>query len=1249
MYNDFSDYPAIVYLPYKQSLENSIQRRDYQRLCVETLLRFLSIISISNYSLLHKKSLNSSSEKLPVPKGIDLSQISLGRWNMIARTISEILGENSFVPEIYNLYHDMDSDWENFVSSYISARNQDAHSGLILDESELNKELNRRQEIITAMLERCDFLRRYKIVVPIETLSTTGGISYRVKTYLNGSITIATISHSNNALELFKPYLMEIKTGRFLSLYPMFINLPKSGNDLRSFGYTYYKTVNRKKGIIQYMNNREIITIARDEVNDFDSGFDVISRDFFNLRLLIEDDSLLQEVAPSIHVKYKLIDDFITKEDKTYLDISIKNNGDTVAEDVNFELKLPVYFDFHKGRTLILKNTSDDYHTIAFEDIDLEPNGTWKTRVEISPKRSGQYEFPPLRLSYCYTDVRGNNVKPMPDEDGIKTNTEYSEALFCTVIDPSDVFSIIPVVNMSVSLDYGLDSSGHKQDEARIGETINLTVSLRNSGLGVAKDVDFTVFLPEGVELKNGSETWHGNLNPRSNEEITFELVLKSAGIQYMRFRELVYYDYKGKVYSTFHGGYKVLVRNNPIYEFRQLLQTAWSDLVLAEEENLQLQLIKLKYKDVPALKGHNIEEMEREVKVEVIKSLILETADRMGISLIEKAYREGFDMFAISDLSCPFAIIQYWKNEVNIYLRGDFHESEYPIERIALKHHLNAFDYSKIDAFAPNINADKFKGLLGRSIRWMLKSVIPLFLCKQATDKVMGLFSANTDISIEGNLAIYRIHGDLPYNFNYPFKKAYFCLNDKKQLCILVSTSGFSKMTKDLLAIDDYGFYSYKDKFSDFPFVKCNKDEGKYILIQARKAFNKNEVEESIVTLQQFVLDLLQIKSLSLKHHISTFTDAQKDSLRHFVMSYDKLYKEISERIFFRGWFLRYVTDENRTHIDFYTIKAFPLFKAVQKTIRITVSPKRLTIHLRGVSEEVLNNKGIKFSLGKTAPYHYKAIYSAKLREVLPEIISYNLHVSSLNIQPLTGNLLRMILEESRISSFDVFLQTMLLMHRKEDEMTFNNINSVLEEHGIFRTPQKFISVSNRYFTSYLIESPLEYSYSDRTMVLNEDYIPIIENVLNNYQRKLPVGFEEFHSFKRFVQSKSNEALKLQYLDNPTIAKLYLNTERLKPSRKQLLEIGLINNSIKIEFTLNLDYPFSRDLLGNYIKLKIQNKLSNIYYKKTSRNIKVGLHIPIRSFKQFQDINWQNSFIRSYNQFIKLMAPAEIDLLILQ
>ncbi len=1242
---EFSNFPALIYLPYKKSLENTIQRRDYQRLCVETLLRFLSIISISDYSYLHKKTINTQ-EKLEVPKGIDLSQISLGRWNMIARTISNILADKSFVPEIRNLYSELDSDWEQLVSSYITARNHDAHSGLILDETELEKELDRRQMIIRDMLNRCEFLCRYRIIFPIETISTAVGVSYRVKTFTNGSLVVSTIQQSDSTLDLFKPYLYQKETGKFLSLYPMFIHLPKSGNDTRVFGYTYYKTVNRKKGILQYMNNQEIITIARNDKKRYSYQHYSVSEDFFNLRMIIEDESLLQEVTPSIQIKYKLKDDFITKEDNTNLEIIIKNNGDTVAEDINFEIKLPIYFEYQRGRTLILKDSGDDYHTLAFEDIDLEPNSSWKTQFEINPTRSGQYEFPPLKLNYSYTDVRGNNIKPELDQEGSSSNTEYSDSLFCTVIDPTDVFSIIPVVNMSVSIDYGLSATGVKLDEARIGEVVNLSVNLQNTGLGVAKNVDFTVFLPEGVELKNGSETWHGNLNPRSNEEITFELVLKKAGIQYIRFRELVYYDYKGKVYSTFHGGYKVLVRNNPIYEFRQLLQTAWGDLVLADEENLQLQLTKLKYKDVPALHGHNIEEMERDVKVEVIKHLIRETAERMKIKLVEKVFKEGFDLFAISEISCPFAIIQYWQDEVKIFLRGDFSPSEYTFERIGLKHQLNSFDYAKIDAFSPSINSDRFKGMVGKSIRWMLRYQYPLYLCKQVTDKVIGLYSANTTIDIEGNLAIYRIHGDLPYNYSYPFKKAYFCLNKRKELCIFVSTSGFSKLTKDLLAIDDYSFYRFIDKYVEFPFKKSDKENGKYLLLQARKAVTIEEVEECVITLQQFVLDLLQIKSLSLRHHISSFTEPQKHSLRHFVMTYDKLYKELSERVVFRGWFLQYNRDENRTHVDFYTIKAFPLFKSVQKTIRITVSPKRLYIHFRGLSDNVLKKKGIKTSLSKTAPYHYKMILSAKVQEMLPEIILNNLLISSMNIQPLSEHLLKMILEESRISSFDVFLQTMLLMHRKEDEMTFSNINSILEEHGIFRTPQKFISVSNRYFSSYLVESPLKYSYSERTLSLKEDYIPMIEHVLNNYQRKLPLGFDEFHKFKRFIQAHSKRELKLQYLDNPTIAKLHLNTERLKPSRKQLLEIGLINEYVKIEFTLNIDYPFSRDLLSKYNSLKNQQRFKNVYFKKTSRNMKLGIQVPYKNVENLISKNWQKGFQQIYNRLIDAIVPAEKELL---
>ncbi|MBN2830571.1 MAG: hypothetical protein JXR56_09665 [Candidatus Cloacimonetes bacterium] len=1100
MQPDLSGFPGFISIPYRLSRENGIQKRDYQRMCVESLLRFLASICICNYVKLFKT--GNSTSNLPSPRGIDLSQVSLGRWNMIARTLSRLIVESgfeSFIPEISQLY-DTKSDWENLVSSYINARNQDAHGGLILDESELTKELDRRQEIVAEMLSRCSFLNNYRTVLPYETLSTTVGVSYKVKSFPHGVTIISSQLQPIGEMELNKPYLISNVDNSTLCMYPMFIQYPSADSDPRYQQFTYYRTMNRKTGILQFMNSRQLITIRHENKDNkgYQSIDSVIAQDFFNLRLLIEDESLLQETAPSLQIKYSFEDDFITKQQSTTINISIKNNGDAIAEDVCIELQLPKSFVIPDDGEQEHEEVGEDYYRIRFSDIDLESAGTWKKQLCIRPNRSGQYEFPALRVTYSYSDVRGKLIKPKQIKDGTFLNTEFSESIFCTVIDPTDIYSIIPVVNMSVKLDYGYDITGAIRDDIRIGDSISLSVFLRNTGLGVAKDVDFTVFLPEGIRLKSGKETWHGNINPRSSEQITFELELLKAGIMYIRFRELVYYDYQGEVYSTFHGGYKLLVRNNPMVELRQQMQKAWGDLILSEEEELQLKLIRLRYKNLPEMNLISMEELETEVKVSILKQMIRATAESMDITLVEKAFGKGFDLFAISDLSCPFAIIQYWQNEVNVYLQGDFQSDSYPREKIYIKHELPAFMYHKIDAFSSKIDSNLFRGLLGRSIRWVLRNIFPLYLCKQAADKILGLYSANTEISIEGHLAIYRIHGDLPYNHSYPFHKAFFCFNKKMELCILISTSGFSTMTKDVLAIDEYQFYSYKDKFDSFPFLRCEKG-GKYLMVQEKKAVTHGEVEDVLIAFQQFVLDLLQIKSLSLKHHISIFSDTQKDYLRKIVTTFDKCYKDYSEKSYFRGWFLRFLKEDNKTHIDFYSIKAFPIFKAIQKTIRISVSPRRITVNVRGLPLDFAEYQEISCSLSKTPPYLYAMNYTAKVDNSLNEIITYNLGISNLDIQPLSSDILSRIISESRIRDFEVFLHSIYRLQIDGSQTSFSSLNSLLEQQGVMRTTQKFISASTRYFSHHILDYPLNYSFKERTLSIKPIYLPLIEQLISN------------------------------------------------------------------------------------------------------------------------------------------------------
>ena len=92
----YEKYPRLFSLPYEISLKKSPQRRDYQRVALENMLAFNASVCLCAF---HQHISKLEEEDKEVPSNFqlefELDQMSIGKWNQIARDTSKFLEDNN--------------------------------------------------------------------------------------------------------------------------------------------------------------------------------------------------------------------------------------------------------------------------------------------------------------------------------------------------------------------------------------------------------------------------------------------------------------------------------------------------------------------------------------------------------------------------------------------------------------------------------------------------------------------------------------------------------------------------------------------------------------------------------------------------------------------------------------------------------------------------------------------------------------------------------------------------------------------------------------------------------------------------------------------------------------------------------------------------------------------------------------------------------------------------------------------------
>jgi hypothetical protein len=666
------DYPFLIYKPYLKTLEeDDPQRKDHQRICLEMILSVIASISLTNYYSLKKnghddlKTLN-----------YDLGQMSIGKWNQVARdTSSELLKaakkKQFLTKEIGNLYND--KKWTSTVNELIKRRNADAHGG-VLKEDHVKKELKERQLLLNGLIEKISFFKEYKFLVPINEEVKEGGLICKCKDLSNegnGTFDINLDGNDENDMEIenYNTYLYHQKKKVALSLEPMIIsyNLNPNTEDLSTF--IYNKTINRKKGDLHFANHNESLNIIRENITSFGNlpTPKELCQDFKAFRIAVEDKSLINRRMPNIIINRKFKTTTSLKGDDTIMELIVQNVGNADAKKVRTSLKYPnTGFSLlnQDGNSITNETKIKDELDIKIEELIV--HRPEKIRFNFRATEGGQRFFDEMTLVYDYDDPdteiehkgsldSGNNVVSIP-------------AIPHQVIDPNDPQSQVPVINLRVTYKNhkNIEKKGHNPS---LGEEIDFIVSAENIGNSIAHDVDIHIFPPsEAMDLISGSTSWRGNINPAEVVNRVFTLRPRKQGIFSMKMRDVLYTNEQGHLFKTLaYEDHKILVKNDPKFKYQFLLEDIWKDLTIDGEETLRLK----KNAGFTIMTQEEKEKIEIDVKIRSVKKIVEDAIKntQLTVKQIAKDRMIGYCLEGY-----PFLIIDFRnQNNILILLKGNY------------------------------------------------------------------------------------------------------------------------------------------------------------------------------------------------------------------------------------------------------------------------------------------------------------------------------------------------------------------------------------------------------------------------------------------------------------------------------------------------------------------------------------------------------------------------------------------------
>ena len=356
---NFDCLPTLIAQPYAHSIQESVQRKDYQYYTLEYALGLLSSITFA--CILHEYQMTQDTEEssatdqykervasIRTRLNADIGQMSMGKWMGIARDSTKLLKALSFshpVTELLLPISDPKHIFHKSSNTLIKKRNDDMH-GHPIPKDRLQKELDKRQELLEHVLSTFDFCAHVEFVY-LEGYSITGGeVLYYGKKY-QGVHPTAFQLKTNTNLPIKKLLLLYKKKDllHHLDLSPMLVCTSVSDSEEEHCALYTKRTKNGKELGFVSLSGRSIL-----ELNNIqDTPLEDLEQRYTNLMYLLADPSKVLVESPEINASWllpKMSNGEGREVHKTFdLELDIVNQSSkTAADSLTFVQELPFGF-----------------------------------------------------------------------------------------------------------------------------------------------------------------------------------------------------------------------------------------------------------------------------------------------------------------------------------------------------------------------------------------------------------------------------------------------------------------------------------------------------------------------------------------------------------------------------------------------------------------------------------------------------------------------------------------------------------------------------------------------------------------------------------------------------------------------------------------------------------------------------------------------------------------------------------------
>jgi hypothetical protein len=770
MINKIRKYPSIIARPYIRALKKDAQWKDNQRYAFENLVTVLASYSVSDLlniyvnlreppeeenEAISEADLDTieSLKNIENLKAIGLEQMSLGKWCAILRETTKVLKEcpdKCSIPELHKLFQPPSNDLWNDINKLVKQRNDDAH-GVPISDSELNKVLNSRQEILDRILEQCSFLENYSISFFDKLVLKSDSQQISGKSFINDGQEslivpadletplgeVLLINHNNNF--------------SYIRLRPLIVFAPIGDQDNRQLSL-YSKQLDKEGSKMHYLGVDGAVDI---DIESFDKKYkQSLGQKWKYLHEIYSEEDVL---VPNLNGKI-IVSNSIEVDESNSLKVILDNTNSIDISDLKCMITFPKSFEISidENDSFELKDIDSNTYEISLDSLDSNVVKDYEIKFKANEQGSVRVSSPYIEFKYFRTEADSNIEKFTEFETRIDGSS-------IEVIDPKSPDKMIPIINVNRHY-LAIDSSPINNIE--IGENFIYELLITNIGIGAARDLSIEVVFPEHLELVEGVDELLINLNPSETRSHRYLASTNVPGQYKIHLRDLSYKDFEGNKYiSSFSDDFSIVVKSNIEKQFQFELSESIKDFTIDNLEKQQLDLRKEQLREIYKNSDEiNIDELFIrslfDAAINNIRNIVSKVAKKRDFEVTEKIISETKNQAKLNDDNARKSLI-FSISEVPFFGVDITNPEEILFHSIDAKMIENIHDFTYKTLFATNsisgyilplsmkyepmlwskeLDSNFFKKWVNLSISTVIKEHLPVFEIKSQVEDALNI-----------------------------------------------------------------------------------------------------------------------------------------------------------------------------------------------------------------------------------------------------------------------------------------------------------------------------------------------------------------------------------------------------------------------------------------------------------------------------------------------------------------------------